>query len=54
MARNALATLAAACIVALFAVALTAMTVGRLRVAGLIFLSASVLIYFRETHLVAG
>ncbi|GAB6863056.1 hypothetical protein ACFR97_15360 [Haloplanus litoreus] len=41
-------TLLALVIVALFGVALWAMTTGRLDVAGLSFLSASLLIYLRE------
>lgn len=47
-----LATAAAALAVGLFGVALLLLTVGNLRVAGLTFLSASLVIYFRETRLV--
>ena len=43
-----------AVIVALFAVALWAMANGRLTVAGLCFLSASVVIYLREQWLSRG
>lgn len=41
-------------VVALFALALYAMAVGRLAVAGLCFLSASIVIYLRETRLQDG
>jgi hypothetical protein len=44
-------TVSVAVIVALFAVALWTMTVGRLTVAGLCFLSASLTIYLRERWL---
>jgi uncharacterized membrane protein YjjP (DUF1212 family) len=44
-------TLLAAVAVGLFGVALAAMSVGELLVAGLCFLSASVVIYLRETRL---
>ena len=49
---NFLATGAAALAVLLFGVALLAMAEGSLRVAGFSFLSASVVIFLRETRLV--
>lgn len=45
------ATAAAALSVLLFGIALVAMTNGSLRVAGVSFLSASIVIYLRETIL---
>jgi uncharacterized membrane protein YjjP (DUF1212 family) len=47
-------TVLALLIVALFGVALLLMTVGRLGVAGVTFLSASLLIYLRERWLGRG
>lgn len=49
---NLLATGAAALAVLLFGAALLAMTVGDFRLAGFSFLSASLVIYIRETRLV--
>ncbi|GAD52747.1 hypothetical protein MBEHAL_1507 [Halarchaeum acidiphilum MH1-52-1] len=49
---NAPANAAVAVVVALFATALYLLSVHRLRVAGLLFLGVSVLIYLRETYLV--
>lgn len=49
---NLLATGAAAVAVLLFAVALLMMTWGNLQVAGFCFLSASLVIYLRETRFV--
>lgn len=46
------ATAAVVLVVVLFAVALVAMSAGRLTAAGLSFFSASLVIYFRETRLV--
>lgn len=46
------ATAAAGVVVVFFAVALAAMTGGSYRIAGVLFLSASVVIYLRETYLV--
>ncbi|MFH5801401.1 hypothetical protein [Haladaptatus sp. CMAA 1911] len=48
---NVPATAAAALSVLLFVIALAAMTNGSLRVAGVSFLSASIVIYLRETML---
>jgi len=48
---DAIATGMALLAVALIAVALYLMTAGRLSVAGLSFLAASLVIYFRETRL---
>ncbi|WP_168219936.1 hypothetical protein [Salarchaeum sp. JOR-1] len=45
-------TAAAALVVVLFAVALYAMTTGSLQIAGLTFISASLLIYLRARYLV--
>jgi hypothetical protein len=50
--ENALATAAAVFVVVLFAVALLAMAAGNLAIAGVVFLSASLVIYFREKRLV--
>jgi hypothetical protein len=47
-------TVLAVLAVVLFVAALAAMAVGELLVAGLCFLSASVVIYFRETRAGAG
>jgi uncharacterized membrane protein len=44
-------TLLAALVVALFALALWAMSAGNFALAGTSFLSASIAIYFRETRL---
>ncbi|MFC7165313.1 hypothetical protein [Halospeciosus flavus] len=49
---NVTGTIAALGVALLFAVALFAMTVGELQVAGFCFLSASLLIYLRERYLV--
>jgi hypothetical protein len=49
-----LATVAVVVVLALFAVALYWMTVGDYTAAGLCFLSASIVIYFRENWLVNG
>ena len=49
---NPLATAAAALVVLLFGAGLLAMSNGAFAAAGACFLSASVLIYFRETRLV--
>jgi len=49
---NYLATAAALFVVVLFLVALFAMTVGDYAVAGVMFLSASIVIYLREKRLV--
>lgn len=49
---NILATAAAAFVVVLFAVALLAMAAGDFAIAGVVFLSASIVIYFREKRLV--
>ena len=49
---NLLATAVAALVVVLFVAALAAMSSGEFGVAGACFLSASVLIYLRETRLV--
>ncbi|MFB6207375.1 MAG: hypothetical protein ABEJ05_12710 [Haloglomus sp.] len=49
---NVLATGAALLAVGLFVVALFSMTTGDLRTAGFSFLSASLVIYIRETRLV--
>jgi hypothetical protein len=49
---NVLATAAAALAVVLFGVGLLAMTASDLTTAGLSFLSASLVIYLRETRLV--
>lgn len=46
-----LPTAAAVLVVLLFIAALALMTTGNLRVAALCFLSASLIIYFRETYL---
>ena len=51
--NNALATAAAAFAVVLFAIAMWAMANGNFQAAGFSFLSASVVIYIRETRLVA-
>ncbi|GAA0302614.1 hypothetical protein [Halarchaeum salinum] len=51
MGRHVSALLAAGGVIALFALALYAMAVGRLGIAGVTFLSASVLIYLRERFL---
>ncbi|WP_203229181.1 hypothetical protein [Halobellus captivus] len=48
---NVLATAAAGLVVVLFAVALYAFAAGNYAVAGVMFLSASLVIYFRETRL---
>jgi hypothetical protein len=48
---NVPATAAAALVVVLFVVALVSLANGDLRAAGFSFLSASVLIYVRETYL---
>ncbi|MFC6838053.1 hypothetical protein [Halomarina ordinaria] len=50
---NVPATVAAALVVVLFGVALVTMTTGDFAVAGACFMSASVLIYLRETRLVS-
>lgn len=50
---NVPATLAALVAVALFLVALVGMTLRDFRVAGFCFLSASIVIYVRETYLLA-
>lgn len=47
-----MATGVAALVVLLFAAALAAMSIGEFGAAGLCFLSASLLIYLRETRLV--
>ena len=49
---NLLATVVAGLVVVLFGAALLAMTAGNFQVAGFAFLSASLLIYIRETRLV--
>ncbi|SEG76507.1 hypothetical protein SAMN04488133_3742 [Halobellus limi] len=49
---NVLATVAAVFVVVLFAVALLALAAGEFAVAGVVFLSASIVIYFREKRLV--
>ncbi|MDQ2056236.1 MULTISPECIES: hypothetical protein [Halobellus] len=49
---NYLATAAALFVVVLFAVAVLAMTVGNYAAAGVLFFSASIVIYFREKRLV--
>jgi hypothetical protein len=49
---NLLATAAAAVAVLLFGIALVFMMDGQLSIAGLCFLSASLVIYFRATRLV--
>lgn len=49
---NPLATAAAGVVVLLFGVALASMSTGEFGVAGATFLSASLLIYLRETYLV--
>ena len=51
---NYLATAAALFVVVLFAVAVLAMTVGNYAAAGVLFFSASIVIYFREKRLVGG
>jgi hypothetical protein len=51
---NVPATLVAVLVVALFGAALLAMAAGDYAAAGVSFLSASILIYFRETRLVAA
>jgi len=48
------ATAIAVFVVVLFGVALVSMSTGALRIAGLCFLSASVLMYVRETRFVDG
>lgn len=48
------ATALAALVVVLFGVAIVSMSAGSLRIAGLSFLSASVLIYVREKRFVRG
>ncbi|MFA1611711.1 hypothetical protein [Halobellus rubicundus] len=50
--QNPLATAAIVVVVALFGAALVAMTLRNYTVAGLLFLSASIVIYFRENRLV--
>ena len=50
---NVLATAAAGLAILLFGAALLAMTSGDFQVAGFSFLSASVVIYLRETYLVS-
>ncbi|MFD1599390.1 hypothetical protein [Halobellus rarus] len=50
--ENVLATAAAVFVVVLFAVALLAMATGDFAVAGVVFLCASIVIYFREKRLV--
>lgn len=49
-----LATAAAILVVVLFVVALFAMTIENYAAAGVLFLSASIVIYFREKRLVGG
>ncbi|WP_311172924.1 hypothetical protein [Halobellus ordinarius] len=50
--ENLLATGAIVVVVALFGFALYQMTIGDYTVAGMSFLSASIVIYYRENHLV--
>lgn len=50
--ENPLATAAAAFVIVLFIAALAAMTIGNYAVAGVFFLSASIVIYLREKRLV--
>jgi tellurite resistance protein TehA-like permease len=52
--RNLLATVAVGVVLALFGFALYWMTVGDYTAAGLCFLSASIVIYYRENRLVNG
>jgi len=52
--RNLLATVAVGVVLVLFGFALYWMTVGDYTVAGLCFLSASIVIYFRENRLLDG
>jgi len=47
-----LATLAAGVVVILFIIALIALSGGEFAVAGVVFLSASIIIYLRETQLI--
>ncbi|WP_336023701.1 hypothetical protein [Halobellus salinisoli] len=49
---NPLATAAAIFVVVLLALALAAMTIGNYAVAGVLFLSASIVIYLREKRFV--
>jgi hypothetical protein len=51
---NLLATAVAGLVVVLFGVALLGMANGNLQLAGFSFLSASIVIYIRETRLVDG
>jgi hypothetical protein len=50
--KNLLASVAVVVVVVLFAFALYQMTLGDYTVAGMSFLSASIVIYYRENHLV--
>jgi len=50
--QETLATVAVGVVVVLFGFALYQMTVGAYTVAGMSFLSASIVIYYRENHLV--
>ena len=52
--RNLLATVAVGVVLVLFGFALYWMTVGDYTAAGLCFLSASIVIYYRENRLVGG
>lgn len=52
--QNLLATVAVGVVLVLFGIALYWMTVGDYTAAGLCFLSASIVIYYRENRLVGG
>ena len=51
--QNVLATAAIVVVVALFGAAVFVMTLGDYALAGLLFLTASIVIYYRENRLVA-